>query len=133
MHITLQYKTMHITLQYKTMHITLQYITMHITLQYKTMHITLQYKTMHIRSIRLSSVVKHAMFYFSTSLKSEHKETYSRRRAKVDESLLGNNRKDGQRQTEMEDLCCQCQGHSGQAVSKLLTPDRHSPIYSQKH
>ena len=32
------------------------------------------------------------------------------------ESLLGNNRKDGQRQTEMEDLCCcpACQWHSGQ-------------------
>jgi len=33
-------------------------------------------------------------------------ETYGRRGAKVDESLLGYNRKDNQRQTEMEDLCC---------------------------
>jgi len=50
----------------------------------------------------------------------KHIETYSRRGAKVDESLLGNNRKDGQRQTEMEDLCC-CptwQWHSGQLLSK---------------
>ena len=32
-------------------------------------------------------------------------KTYSKRGAKVDESLLGYNRKDGQRQTEMDDRC----------------------------
>jgi len=43
-----------------------------------------------------------------------HMETStSRRGAKVEESLLGNNRKDGQRQTEMKDICScpTCQWH----------------------